>query len=131
MHSSLQVLTARKISIESGQVMELICNDSQRFVTSGEWFIHMAVRHCLSSASIISWLLYFIGWQIIPGFLFLVSLVTVRTLFNKVDYDLRKKASGLSEERLGYIRESFTAIHSVKVNCWEKNFEDKIQKTRW
>jgi ABC-type multidrug transport system fused ATPase/permease subunit len=119
------------MSIETGQVMELVCNDSQRLVTSGEWFIPMGLRHCLSSASLIAWLLYFIGWQIIPGTIFLVALVIMRILFNNADYDLRKRASELSDKRLGYIRESLTAIHSVKVNCWETIFEEKIQKTRW
>jgi hypothetical protein len=116
---------------ESGQVMELICNDSQRLLTSGEWFIPVAIRHCFSSASVIAWLFYFIGWQIIPGILFLLSLVVLRMLLSRVDYDLRKRASGLSDKRLGYIRESLTVLHSVKVNCWEKIFEEKIQKTRW
>ena len=111
--------------------MELICNDSQRLVTSGEWFIPMALRHCLSSASIIAWLLYFIGWQIITGTTFLVFLVVLRMIFRKVDYDLREKASDLSNKRLGFIRESLTIIHSIKVNCWERIFEEKIQKSRW
>ena len=111
--------------------MELICNDSQRLVTSGEWFIPMALRHCLSSASIIAWLLYFIGWQIIPGTIFLAAIVVIRMLYNNVDYNLRKKASERSDERLGYIRECLTVIHAIKVNCWEKKFEEKIQKIRW
>jgi 5-bromo-4-chloroindolyl phosphate hydrolysis protein len=111
--------------------MELVCNDCQRLVTSGEWFIPVTFRHLSSSANIIAWLLYFIGWQIVPGAIFLVTLVVLRMLCNKVDYRLRKKASELSEKRLGYIRESLTAIHSVKINCWEKIFEEKIKKTRW
>ena len=119
------------MAINSGHVMELICNDSQRLLTSGEWYIPVALRHVLCIGNTIAWLFYFIGWQILPGALFLVMLVVLRMLLSNVDYDLRKKASELSEERLGYIRESLTVIHSVKVNCWEKIFEEKIQKTRW
>ena len=118
------------MSIESGQVMELICNDSQRLVSSGEWYIPMAFCYCSSSASFIAWLLYFIGWKIIPGTIFLIALVVVRMLFSKFDYKLRKKASELSDKRLGYIRESLTVMYSVKVNCWERIFEEKIHKTR-
>ncbi len=119
------------MSIDSGHVMELMCNDSQRLLTSGEWFIPFAVRNILSAANIIVWLLYFIGWQIVPGSIFLVGIVVLRMSCNTVDFGLRKKASELSEKRLGYINESLAVIYSVKVNCWEKIFEDKIQKTRW
>jgi ABC-type multidrug transport system fused ATPase/permease subunit len=119
------------MSIDSGQVMELICNDSQRLVTSGEWFIPFGVRHLFTSTSMIAWLLYFIGWEIIPGTIFLLALVVVRLLFSKTDYNLRKKASEVSDKRLGYIRETLTAIQSVKVNGWGTIFEEKIQKTRW
>jgi hypothetical protein len=119
------------MAVNSGHVMELVCNDSQRLVTSGEWYIPFGIRQITVTVNATAWLLYYIGWQVIPGAIFLSSIVVLQMLCSKVDYDLRKKASGLSEKRLGYIRESLTVIHSVKVNCWEKIFEEKIQKTRW
>ncbi len=117
--------------IDSGLVMELICNDSQRILMGGEWFIPFGIRHILAIANIIAWLLYLIGWQVLPGSIFLVGLVVLRMSCNAVDFGLRKKASELSDKRLGYIRELLTVIYSVKVNCWERTFEDKIHNTRW
>ena len=125
------MLRLNKMAVNSGHVMELVCNDSQRLVTSGEWYIPFGIRQITVAVNATAWLLYYIGWQVIPGTIFLSSIVVFQMLCSKVDYDLRKKASGLSEKRLGYIRESLTVIHSVKVNCWEKIFEEKIQKTRW
>ena len=119
------------MAIDTGHVMELICNDCQRLVTSGEWFVPTAFRFTVNTIMVVSWLLYFIGWEALPGSIFLMALAVLRVGINKIDYSLRKKASKLSDKRLGYIKEWLTMIYSVKVNCWEKIFEDKIHKTRW
>ena len=126
-----QVLRLSKVSLDSGHVMELVCNDSQRLFTSAEWFIPYAIRHALYSACVIVWLLYFIGWQIIPGSVFLLALGVLRMFLNNFDYKLRKNASQLSDKRLGVIREALTVIRSVKLNCWETIYTEKIEKTRW
>jgi hypothetical protein len=47
-----------------------------------------------------------------------------------MDVNYRKKASQLSEKRLGYLREVLMIIHSVKMNCLEHVYEEKIQRTR-
>ncbi|XP_028391901.1 multidrug resistance-associated protein 4-like [Dendronephthya gigantea] len=127
-----KILQLSKLSLDSGHVMELVCNDSQRIIfCSAEWFIPYAIKHSLDIACIIIWLLFFIGWQIIPGSVFLLALGVTRVLLNKFDYKLRKSASQLSDERLGVIRETLTVIASVKLNCWDPIYEDKIQKPRW
>ena len=111
--------------------MELVCNDSHRLITSSTWYIPYAVRHFLMAVCAIAWLLYFIGWQIIPGVLFLLVVSVKRVVLHKYDYKLRVRASQLSEKRLGNIRETLTAMRSVKLNCWETIYEEKIQKSRW
>ena len=126
-----QVLRLSKMSIDSGHVMELVCNDSQRIIfTSAEWFIPYAIRHILYIACVIAWLLYFIGWYVIPGALFLLALSVIRGLL-KVDYQLRQGSSRLSDKRLGAIRETLSSVRSLKLNCWEEIYEEKIRKTRW
>ena len=101
MTNLFQILRLSKISLDNGHVMELVCNDSQRIIfTSAEWFIPYAIHHALFSACVIGWLLYFIGWQIIPGALFLLVFAVIRVLLNKFDFKLRKSASELSDQRL-------------------------------
>lgn len=112
-------------------MMELVCNDSQRVLTSAKYFFPYAIRHILFCACVIAWLLVFIGWQIIPGAVFLLAVGVSRVILNEFDYKLRKRASQLSDERLGVIRETLTLINSVKLNCWETIYEGKIRNTRW
>ncbi|XP_028408178.1 multidrug resistance-associated protein 4-like isoform X2 [Dendronephthya gigantea] len=127
-----KVLRLSKISLDSGHVMELVCNDSQRIIfCSAEWFIPYAIKHALWCTCLVLWLLHFIGWQIIPGAVFLLALGISRLFLNTFDYKLRKGASQMSDERLGVIRETLTAMASVKLNCWDAIYENKIQKTRW
>ena len=113
--------------MDSRHVIELVCN----IFTSAEWFIPYAIHHVLHSACVIAWLFYFIGWQVIPGAFFLLALGGIRGLLNKVDYQLRMRASQLSDKRLGDIRETLTIIRSLKLNCWEEIHEERIRKTRW
>ena len=111
--------------------MELVSNDSQRIFTSGERFIFSIIQNLLIVVGLFAWLLYFIGWLCIPSVLFLLLLCLSRLMLNGFDYQLRNKASQLSAKRLGLIRETLTVIYTVKLNCWETIYEDKIQLTRW
>ena len=114
-----------KTAISAGHVMELLCDDSQRLFTSGEWFIQNAISHFLLSACAIGWLFYFVGWQVVPGLLFLILLGIYRSLIAKVDYKLRKNTLQLADERLGYLREILTGIQSIKLNCFEEILQKK------
>ena len=118
-------------SLDSGHLMELVSNDSQRIFTSGERYILYIIQNLLLIVSLFAWLLYFIGWSCIPSVLFLMLLGLSRFMLNGFDYQLRKKASQLSAKRLGLIRETLAAIYTVKLNCWETIYQDKIQMTRW
>ena len=111
--------------------MELICNDSQRLAIGGEFFIQDTIRLLIRSVCAIAWLFYFVNWVFLPELLFFVLLGLYRFFMTKVDYKQRKKASEFADERLGYLRELFTAINSIRLNCMEDIFEEKIQRTRW
>lgn len=117
--------------MDVGIVMELVCDDSQRLATSGEWFIQSGVRYFLSCLCAMCWLFYFVGWKIIPVVLLFVSVGLYRFFIAKVDYSFRRKASRLAEERVGCVREILTSIHSIRMNCLEDIFEEKIQRIRW
>ena len=120
-----------KTSLDTGHVMELICNDSQRLVTGAEYFIQNAIFTLISSVCAIAWLFYFVNWVFLPELLFFFLLGLYRFFITKVDYKQRKKASEFADGRLGYLRELFTAINSIKLNCMEDIFEEKVQRTRW
>lgn len=119
-----------KTSLDTGHVMELICDDSQRLATSGEWFIQNAIRALLSSMCAIAWLTYFVGWVSLPELLFFAFLGLYRLIMTNVDYKLRKNASKFADKRLGYLRELLMAINTIKMNCMEDIFEEKVQHTR-
>ena len=120
-----------KSSIETGHVMELICNDSQRLVTSGEWFIQDGIRKLSSYVFLIALLSYYIGWVFIPALILFIFLGVYQLFIIKLSYKLRRNASQFAEERLGYLREFLMASNSIKMNCLEEIFEDKLRQTRW
>ena len=120
-----------KSSIETGHVMELICNDSQRLVTSGEWFIQDGIRKLSSYVFLIALLSYYVGWVFIPALILFIFLGVYQLFIIKLSYKLRRNASQFAEERLGYLREFLMASNSIKMNCLEEIFEDKLRQTRW
>ena len=120
-----------KSSIETGHVMELICNDSQRLVTSGEWFIQDGIRKLSSYVFLIALLSYYIGWVFIPALILFIFLGVYQLFIIKLSYKLRRNASQFAEERLGYLREFLMASNSIRMNCQEEIFEDKLRQTRW
>ena len=120
-----------KSSIQTGHVMELICNDSQRLVTSGEWFIQNGIRKLSSYVFLIALLSYYVGWVFIPALILFIFLGVYQFLIIKVSYKLRRNASQFAEERLGYLREFLMASNSIRMNCQEEIFEDKLRQTRW
>ena len=120
-----------KSSIETGHVMELICNDSQRLVTSGEWFIQDGIRKLSSYVFLIALLSYYVGWVFIPALILFIFLGVYQLFIIKLSYKLRRNASQFAEERLGYLREFLMASNSIKMNCQEEIFEDKLRQTRW
>ena len=120
-----------KSSIETGHVMELICNDSQRLVTSGEWFIQDGIRKLTNYVFIIALLSYYVGWKFIPALVLFIFLGVYLFVIVKLSYKLRRKASQFADERLGYLREFLMANNSIRMNCLEEIFEEKLRQTRW
>ena len=120
-----------KSSIETGHVMELICNDSQRLVTSGEWFIQDGIRKLTNYVFIIALLFYYVGWAFIPALILFIFLGVYLFVIVKLNYKLRRNASQFADERLGYLREFLMASNSIRMNCLEEIFEEKLRQTRW
>ena len=120
-----------KSSIETGLVMELICNDSQRLVTSGEWFIQNGIRELSSYLFLIALLSYYVVWVFIPALILFIFLGVYQFFIIKPNYKLRRNASQLADQRLGYLREFLMASNSIKMNCLEEMFEDKLRQIRW
>ena len=120
-----------KSSIETGHVMELICNDSQRLVTSGEWFIQDGIRKLTNYIFLIALLSYYVGWAFIPALILFIFLGVYPFVIVKLSYKLRRNASQFADERLGYLRELLMGSNSIKMNCLEEIFEDKLRQTRW
>jgi hypothetical protein len=119
------------MSLNAGEVMELVCDDTHRLVTMADQFLPNLVRQTAKLIVYITWLLCFVGWKFVPGLGVFTILTLFRLCMTNIDINYRKKASQLSEKRLGYLREVLTIIHFVKVNCLEHVYEENIQRTRW
>lgn len=111
--------------------MELVCNDTQRFATTSEFFVPYGLRRAVQGTIFICWLFMLIGWKMFLGIIALVLLAMFRFFIATVDVDLRRDASKFAEIRLGYLRQLLTSILSVKLNCLENIYEKKINHTRW
>ena len=117
--------------MNAGEVMELVCNDTYRLITMGDQFLPNVVRQTAKAIVYIIWLLYFVRWKFVPGLgVFTILALLISPMHDKYGRNYRKKASQLSEKRLGYLREVLMIIHSVKLNCLEHVYEEKIQRTR-
>lgn len=111
--------------------MELVCDDTHRLVTMADQFLPNLIRQAAKVMVYIVWLLYVVGWKFLPGLAVFTILSLVRLCMTNIDIKYRKKASELSEKRLGYLREVLTIIRSVKLNCMEHVYKEKIKQTRW
>lgn len=129
--SSLQVLKCSKMTINTGEVMELICNDTQQLITMVDRYLPYLIRRSINVVIFISWLLLLLGWKIIPGLLVVFLLSLFRIFITEIDANLRRNASHVAGKRLGYIREVLRTIHFVKLNCLEHIYDNKIKNTRW
>jgi ABC-type multidrug transport system fused ATPase/permease subunit len=127
----LQVLIQSKTTINVGEIMELVCNDTQCLVTMADRAFPYLVRKTISAVIYISWILFLYGWTIVPGLLLFFFVSLFRILVTRLDLNLRQNASRVAEERLGYLREVITSIHSIKLSCLEHIYENKIKNTRW
>ncbi|XP_028407860.1 cystic fibrosis transmembrane conductance regulator-like [Dendronephthya gigantea] len=126
-----KVLKCSKAIISAEEVMELICNDTQRIVLMADKSFPYIIRKLVVAFIYICWLASLLEWKVVPGLLVFVFFFAFRILVTNVDVNLRRNASRVAEKRLGYLREFLTSIHSVKLNCLEEIYERKIQQTRW
>ena len=116
--------------VHPGHVMELVSDDSQKLVTSAEYFLQNGIVQILESLSMFGWLVFFVGWQAIAGSMFFVVIGLLRLLVTATDYKFRKEASLFADQRLGCLREILAAIRSIKLNAWGKLMEEKVKKIR-
>jgi ABC-type multidrug transport system fused ATPase/permease subunit len=117
--------------MNAGEVMELVCDDTNRLATMGDQFLPNLVRQSAKAIIYIIWLLYLVGWKILPGLGVFAVVALFRACMTDIDIKYRRKASQLSEKRLDYLREVLRIINSVKLSCLEHVYEGKIQRTRW
>ena len=129
--SFFQVLKCSKTMLNPGKVLELICNDAQRLAFMADRSILFLFRKSMVAFLYACWLLFFLGWKIIPGLLISILLLILRISIAKTDVKLRQSASEVAESRLRYLREFLTIIPTVKLNCLEDIYWRKIQSTRW
>ncbi|XP_028403049.1 multidrug resistance-associated protein 4-like isoform X2 [Dendronephthya gigantea] len=126
-----KVLKCSKTMISVGEVMELICNDTQRLVMMADRSLPYMIRKLIIAFIYTCWLSMYLGWKVIPGLFVFVLLTALRVLVTDIDVRLRQNASDVAERRLGYLQEFLTSVISTRLNCFEYIHESKIKLTRW
>ena len=109
--------------------MSLISNDVQRMEQAPKALIHLwsAPLDLIVSACLL-W--YFVGWQALVGFAFLLALVLLSALLAHIGGKLRKKTAAVTDRRILLMKEVVSAIRAVKINAWEWIYRDKIREIR-
>src|SRR5699024_7700851 len=72
----------------------------------------------------------YIGVASFAGIAFLIGVIPYQSFMGRCFSTVRFKIAGLTDNRLSYLNEVISAIHVVKMYCWEQPFADKIAQAR-
>ena len=130
LHPSLQILAVTRQSLEKAASMNtinLVSNDAGKMEKSV-----MALAMLISApfeivgSICIFWVL--IGWKALIGAGFFLLVVLYSVLIARKMSVLQRRATGFTDRRLALINEIIHGIRTVKMNAWEWNFRDKVNR---
>jgi len=114
---------------KSGEVVNLITNDSQRLI---EFFLY---GHFLWSAPflclvVVVLLMIEVGIAALPGLVTLLFFFLMQYYLGRLSLTVRNKAIVRTDERVRTMNEVLTAVKMVKLYAWEDSFVDKVSHIR-
>ena len=131
-HLSFQILVVTREGLgkaTSMNTINLVSNDAgkmERSVLALAMLISAPFE--IVGSICIFWVL--IGWKALIGAGFFLLVVLYIVLIARKISGFQRKAAGFTDRRLALINEIIHGIRAVKMNAWEWNFRDKVNRVR-
>ena len=118
------------LRISTGHVIDLVSNDVQRL--EGETFMLLfhAAHFFLEFLIVTFFAVYFVGWQVIVGFILLSVLLPCFSGLSHGGAVLRLRTAAVSDRRISLINQVVSGIRAIKTNAWEDEYRKKIKNVR-
>ncbi|KAF4008061.1 hypothetical protein G4228_019617 [Cervus hanglu yarkandensis] len=113
----------------TGQIVNLLCNDVNRF-DQVMMFLHYLWVGPLQAVAVTALLWIEIGMSCLAGMAVLIIVLLLQSFIGKLFSSLRSKTAALTDDRIRTMSEVITGIRTIKMNAWEKSFIDLITKLR-
>ena len=75
-------------------------------------------------------LLVIIGWEALPGIAYMLVCMTLRCGVGRVYRKLRRNTAFFTDQRLRLLSEAISGIQAIKMNVWERAFENLFKNIR-
>ncbi|XP_012941427.1 multidrug resistance-associated protein 4, partial [Aplysia californica] len=112
-----------------GQIVNLMSNDVNRFDQS-VIFLHFLWVGPLQAIAVLVILWHELGPSVLAGFFVLLLLIPVQGFMGKLFSKLRHKTAIHTDERVKVMNEIISGMRVIKMYCWEKPFEQLVEKIR-
>eukprot|EP00039_Didymoeca_costata_P001601 m.53653 g.53653 ORF g.53653 m.53653 type:complete len:1321 (-) comp10876_c0_seq1:105-4067(-) len=125
----LSVKTQDLARVTTGHVVNLISNDTERFMQAAI----MAPFAILAPVqlAVITYLVWReVGWVALSGAAVMIALVPLNLRLGRILKSLRQKTAKCTDERVKIMSELVNGMRVVKMNGWEEPFSDMIYSIR-
>lgn len=127
----LQVISLNQADVSkitSGNILNLVANDVQRFEHSVN-SIFMLIQGLLETSTV-AFLVYLIGWWPLFGVAFMIVLLLYYGAMAKVCASLRYRISKVADQRVAIMNSIIPGIRTVKMYTWEWPFIERVKRLR-
>ncbi|XP_017900999.1 PREDICTED: multidrug resistance-associated protein 4-like, partial [Capra hircus] len=128
-HKALRLSSSAMRKTTTGQVVNLLSNDVNRF-DQVTMFLHYLWVGPLQAITVTALLWMEIGMSCLAGMAVLIILLLLQSCFGKLFSSLRSKTAALTDNRISTMSEVISGIKTIKMNAWEKSFIDLISRLR-
>lgn len=128
----LQVISLNQADVSkitSGNILNLIANDVQRFEHSVN-SIFMLIQGLFEISSVAFLMVYLIGWWPLFGVAFMILLLLYYGAMAKVCASLRYRISKVADQRVDIMKSIISGIRTVKMYAWEWPFIERVKRLR-
>ncbi|KAG7359041.1 multidrug ABC transporter permease/ATPase [Nitzschia inconspicua] len=117
-------------SSSSGQITNLASNDVERFLVTSVSSIYL-IYGPLEAIAIVLVGVYTVGSSFAAGLVFLVAvLLPLQFYLSRKFVRLRSAVAAKTDARVGWTAQALTGARTVKLNGWELQLQQRIQKLR-
>jgi ATP-binding cassette subfamily C (CFTR/MRP) protein 4 len=126
---ALSLPTASLASTTTGQIVNLVSNDAEKFDELAK-FLHYVWQGPL--ISVIAFLLIYqqVGISALAGFAVLILSIPVQTLMSNRFSEIRKNTIGFTDSRVKTINEILIGATVMKLYAWEEALQKSVARMR-